>query len=265
MPTTSVLLGSHPAVPATTITVTANAVTTGLNFAGGPYYLYHPTGSLSLLTAVVALINTHSELLGTGAVLARSGLVRLTNAVAFSIDSWGSDTTLRDLLGFTGALTSATAHVATEHSPLYWSPGKTESSSARMGSDGILVKDTYAARSAPGQIVSTTNNQWRENLFAWGYVHIDRIERVPDESGTWAYWWDYVASRSRRFWLARNVIEDSADDSTAMSLSTKLPTTGAYVMAHDGAMRREHNREIERLELYSRVELPVETALEYGA
>lgn len=264
MPTTSVLIGSHPAIPATTITVTANAVTEVLNFAGGPFYLYHPTGSLSLLTAVVALINGHSELLGTGVVIARSGLVRLTNATAFSIDAWGADTTLRDVLGFSGASSSATAHVADGHSPLYWSPGKQESSSARMGSDGTLVKDTYAARSAPGQIVSTTNNRWHRNRFTWGYVHIDRIERVPDQPGTWAYWWDYVGSRSRRFWLARGVTEDSADDTTAMSLSTKLPSTGAYVMAQDGPMEYVHNREIERLELYSPVELPVETALEYG-
>lgn len=265
MPTTSVLVGSHPAIPATSITVTANAVTEVLAFAGGAYYLSHPTGSLSLLTAVVALLNTHSELLGTAAVVARSGRVRLTNAVAFSVDSWGADTTLRDLLGFSAALASGTAHVAPGHSPLYWSPGKTETPRARLGADGILVRDTYAARSAPGVVVATANNEWFENGFTWPFVAIDRYERVPDVPGTWAYFWAYVVSRYRRFWIAREVTEDAADDTTPMALTAKIPSAAAYMWPEQGPVRRDHQREIPRLELYGRVDLAVETALEYGA
>lgn len=262
--TTSVLVGSRPSIPATALNVVANAVGEVLPFLGGDYYLDHPTGALSLLTQMVAVLNGHTQLLGTGAVITRSRRVLLTNATAFSVD-WGSNTTLRDLLGFSSNLASATSHLAPLVSPLLWAAGKPESSSARMGADGVLVKDTYAGRSGPGVVVATANNEWRENTFTWGYVHVDRIEQVPDVGGTWATWWSQVGSRFARFWLARNVLEDSADDATAMSLSTKLPAAGAYIMKHDGPLRRAHDRTIPNLELYGTVALEVETALEYGA
>lgn len=266
MPTTSVLVGSRPALAASTITVVASATSEPLAFAGGNLYLEHPTGALSMLTALVTTINAHSVLLGTAAFVTRSLRVRLTNATAFSV-AWGADTTLRDLLGFTGNLASATAHVAPLVSPLLWAAGKPESSSARQGADGILVKDTYAGRSAPGVVVATQNNTWRENSFSWRYVAIDRVEQVPDVGGTWATWWDQVGSRFRRFWIARDRTLDTADTTTTMALtSSYIPSTGAYIMTGaDAPQRREHVREVANLEIYGSVELGVESALEYGA
>ncbi len=97
-------------------------------------------------------------------------------------------------------------------------------------------------------------------------MHVDRIEQVPDVGGTWATWWSHVASRFRRFYCAREVIEDASDTSTPMSFSSRIPATGrAYIMKHDGPMRRAHNRTIDNLELYGTVDLEVETALEYAA
>jgi hypothetical protein len=267
MPTSAVLIGSRPSIPTTTISVTANAVAENLVFAGGDYYLHHNTGSLSLLTAFVALLNGHSQLVGTASVVTRSRRVLTTNAIAFSVTSWGADTTLRDLLGYTGVLGSATDQLATNISPLLWSPRKIESSSARMGADGVLRKDTYAGRSAPGVVTATENNTWHENALTWRYVHVDRIEQVPDVPGTFAYWWDEVLSRFRRFYVARSVEDDTSDTTTAMDLTTsRIPAVGrAYIYQHDGPMVRPHNRTIENLELYGTVEIPVETALEYGA
>lgn len=268
MPTSSVLIGSHPAIPATTLGITANAVPENLSWsamAGG--YLYHPTAGLSIVTALETLLNTHSELSDVQVFITESGYVRITSSVAFALTGWGSDTTLRDLLGATTTLSSGAAHLMPSRSPLIWVPGKPDSSEARMGSDGILVKDTYAGRSAPGQVVATTNNTWRRNRFWWGYLNVDQVETVPDANGTWAVWWDQVASRYRRFNLYRDVAVDLTDDITEMDLTgTRLPSENTYIkLAEDGPLQRGHDRQIERLELYCRVELSVETATEYGA
>ena len=265
MPTSSVLVGSQPSIPAATITVVANAVSEALAFAGGNFYYDHNTGSLSLLTQFVAMLNSHSELVGSAAICTRSLRTRLTNAVAFSVD-WGSDTTVRDLLGFAANLVSATAHVSTLVSPLLWAAGKPESSAARQGSDGLLVKDTYAGRSAPGVVVATENNTWRRNAFSWRYVLIDLVEQVPDVGGTYATFWDRVLSRFRRFWVSRDRTYDSADTTTSIALtSSRIPSSGAYIHQQDGPMERPHVREIANIEHYCTIELPVESALEYGA
>lgn len=262
---TTVLIGSYPAIPATTLGVTANAVATDLDWVSASLYLSHPTGSLSILTVLAALIDTHAQLVGTAIVVTRSRRVLITNATAFAL-TWGSDTTLRDLLGYTANLASGTSHLATNVSPLLWAPGKNEFGiGGRMGTSGIPVHDTYAGRSAPGVVVATRNNQWFENRLAWRYVNVDRVEATTATNGTWAVWWDYVASRYRRFWVCRDVTEDSADTTTAMSLSTKLPTSGAYIVRHEGQVRRDYTRTIERLELFNDVEIEMETALEYGA
>lgn len=264
MATTSVLIGSRPSIPTTTLVVTANAVAENLVFTGGDFYLYHPTGALSLLTEVAALLNTHSELVGCSAVITRSGRVRLACATAFAL-TWGSDLTLRNLLGYAAGLASSTAHVAPATSPLYWSPGRTESSRAPLGSDGLIKRDTQAGRSGPGIVVATTNNSWRVNDFHWRYVGISRLWQNPAANGTWETWWGEVGAHYRRFWLARNVTEDLADTTTAMTLSTKLPSSGAYIWRHGEEVEQQHQREVEYLDAYGRVDLPVETALEYGA
>lgn len=264
MATTSVLIGSRPSIPTLQVTVTVGATQEDLEFVGGDYYLSHGSGSLSLLQAVVSMLNMHSLLVGSAAFLTRSGRVRLTNASAFSIDAWGSSTILRDLLGFTAALVSSTAHVAPQLSPLYWAPGKTESPRARVGSDGTPALDTYAARSAPGRVVATTNNQWSTNALLWRYVKVDRYEQVPAANGTYATFWDEVLQPRRRFYVARNVVEDPADTTTAMSLSSRIPATLPYIWRAEGPDEREHRREIDMLETYGRVDFEVETAGEYA-
>lgn len=266
MPVSSVLVGSRPAIPTTTLTVVANAVSEGLVFNTGDYYYDHATGALSLLSAVATLINTHSQLVGTSAICTRSLRTSLSNATAFSVN-WGSDTTLRNLLGYSANLVSATSHVAPLVSPLLWAAGRPESSSALMASDGITVKDTHAGRSAPGVVVATTNNEWKENTLSWRNVLVDQIERVPDVGGTYNSFWGSVLSHHRRFWVSRGRTWDTSDTTTSIALtSSRIPAVGrAYILKHDGQMKREHERVIAFYEIYCHVEFPVETALEYGA
>lgn len=264
MPTSSVLLGSHPAILGTTISVTANAVAENLVWTEASAYLDHPTASLSLLDSLATLLNTHSELSDVACFVTLSGLVRFTSSVAFSVTSWGTETLIRDLLGFTGTLVSATAHLAPGPSPLIWIPGKPDSSLGRLGSDGILAKDTHSGRSAPGQVVTTENNSWYRNEFSWGWLDVDRVQTIPESNGTWASWWDEVFSRSRRFNLYRDVTWDETDDTTAIDLTgVRLPSTNAYIRRNEGPMERPHDRRIENLEKFCRVKLQVETAVEY--
>lgn len=266
MPVSSVLMGSRPAIPATTIGVTANAVAENLSWTEMDGYLYHPTGALSVITVLQTLLNTHSELSDVLITITRSGRIRITSSVAFAVTSWGLDTTLRDILGEGGTLVSSTAHVLDTVSPLVWIPGKRDSSAARLESNGILVTDTHAGRSGPGQVVATRNNTWRTNTFSWEYVDVSRVETVPDSNGTWAVWWRDVASLYRRFNLYRDVTYDDADTTTAMSFGgTRLPSSDTYIMrAEDGAIERPHNRQIPFIERFCRVEFAVETAQEYA-
>lgn len=266
MPVSSVLMGSRPAIGATTIGVTANAVAENLSWAEMDGYVYHPTGALSVVTVLQTLLNTHSQLADVLVFITQSGRIRMTSSVAFAITSWGSDTTLRDFLGEGGTLTSSTAHVLDTVSPYIWIPGKRDSSMARLESNGVLVTDTHAGRSAPGRVVATRNNTWRRNAFSWQYVDVSRVETVPDSNGTWAVWWRDVGSLYRRFNVYRDVTYDDAETTVAMSFGgTRLPTSDTYIMrAEDGAIERPHDRQIQYLERYCSVDLQVETAAEYS-
>ncbi len=262
MPTVDVCIGSRY-IPATTVNVVANAVGTGLAFPAGYYYLTHGTASLSLLDAFVTMLETHAEITTGTAIITRSGRTRIAADLSTQITSWGSDTTLRDALGFAGTLALAAAHVTTTPSPMFWSPGKTVSTEARLGSDGIRVKDTMANRSAPGSVVATTNNEWRENVLRWRFILADRYEQVPAANNTYDVFWNQVLEPRRRFYVGLGVTEDTADTTTDMAISTRIPAALPYVWRNEDQSRRDHQREIETIEVYGRAEIPVETASEY--
>lgn len=263
MPVLDVCIGSRY-IPATTVNVVANAVGTSLAFPAGYYYLTHGTASLSLLDAFATMLATHPQITTGAAILTVSGRTRVSADLNTQITSWGTDLALRDALGFTGALALGAAHVAPAPSPLFWSPGKPVSTAGRLGSDGIPVKDTHAARSAPGQVVATTNNTWHENALRWRFVNVDRYEQVPAANNTWSVFWDQVLEPRRRFYVATGVTEDTSDTTTEMAIPSRIPAALPYIWKNEGASRRDHNREIANLEVYGRVDLPVETAAEYS-
>ena len=92
------------------------------------------------------------------------------------------------------------------------------------------------------------------------------MQTVPSTNGTYFVFWDDVLSNYRRFFVAREVIEDLADSVTAISVATRIPSTssGAYIFREDGPIVQVHRREVRTLELFNNVELPVETAVEYS-
>ena len=104
-------------IAAQTFTVNGVAVVV----PAGTYYLSDPTAGLSLLAATAAAMVPQAA--GATAVLLGSGKCRLTATGNFTV-TWGTATTLRDLLGFTGNLAAAATYTASLYSDLWWSPGK---------------------------------------------------------------------------------------------------------------------------------------------
>lgn len=222
---TSWLIGSVKDLPAQSMSVNVSDAQTR-TVATGSYYLYDNTGSRSLLEQVAAAINGHTQISDVGARLLDSGHVEIFHAsTSFSI-GWTS-TKLRDLLGFTGNTGSATSHVAQNKSPLFWSPGRTETSAARFGSQGFYAYDLSVSQSAPGRVVATHHNSYFTNKFSWEHVEVARVWQEPSVGGTFERIWREVCVNYCNVKLYRNV--DEGNGSSAPSLSS-LPVLGPYVV-----------------------------------
>lgn len=225
--------------PATAITVTANAVQEILNLPAGPRYLYDGGSSHDLLQAIRTLLESHSEITTVTATFLESGRIRISANVAFSVDSWSSNTRVRDALGFTGTLGSATSHTANLFSPLFWSPGKTESPDARLGTDGDPVPDVAVGQSGPGIVVATEHNAHLVNKFRFFHVDNDRVRTVNQSNGEYFRFWRTVLIRFRRFKMVRNVPENrSGTNPVNLGILPRLPSVGAYIQRYtQGAAR----------------------------
>lgn len=250
MTATSWLIGSDLAVPADSFDVVATTTETK-TVTAGKYYLYDATTGISLLTHVAGLIQGHANVTTcTGAIL-ENRKVKLTGSGSFDV-TW-TDTNVRDMLGFTGNLSGASSYTATNISPLFWSPLRTESPQlAPLGVDGVGVHDTHWAQSATTVITATTNNSWRENSFSWRYVAISRMWTSSEAGGEYYTFYDRVLRRAAPFKLYRNVEEDTSGGDAA-TLATVL---GPYKMKPQGGdTKLKYRREFQNQDLRSPVEL----------
>lgn len=94
-------------------------------FSLGGAYLYHPTTNLSIMGTLESALAA-AGVDGADVFLGQDGYVHISATGPIGI-TWGSDTTLRDYLGFTGDLSPATSHTAQNLSPLSWIPWQPES------------------------------------------------------------------------------------------------------------------------------------------
>lgn len=263
--TTAWLMGSEPDVPATTISVTCNAVTEDLAIPAGDYYLWDSTAANSALDMLSDVLETHSEI-GIGdisPVLGRDRIPRFTGPLAFSIDSW-SDLTFRDILGFTGTEAFAsTTQAAAGFSRYLWSPGRCEIPDAPLGSQGLPYKDTAKGMSGDGVVVATTNNTGRKNRFQFRLVQSARVMTSAESNGEYVAFWDAVVSRYFRWKLYREVTEeDTAVDTTSANLLGEV--LGPYkLLQRDGLDEFAYSRSLSRVELFSPVEIPCLLVSEY--
>jgi len=263
--TTSWLMGSAPSVPATDIDVTANAVTETITLpASSGYYPWDGTAAYSALNQLHDALESHSEIGSCGAIITRNRRPRFTCDVSFTIDSW-SDLTFRDVLGFTGteAIGSLT-QMPSGNSAYLWSPGRCEIPDAPLGSNGLPYHDTARGMSGDRVVVATTNNSGARNSFKWRRVYSERVMTATEIAGEYVTFWNTVQANFARFKLYRDITEeDTAVDNTQAVLTGEV--LGPYVWdSASGQVAFPYDREIDRLELFNTVELPVVLTPEYS-
>lgn len=263
MATTEWLIGSHPNVPACTFDVTVGATTESFSIRAGAYYLWNNSVGFDLLNEFQDALNSHSLLSPSEAevFMGQNRLVQAnSNGSAYSV-TWTGDTTARNMMGFTGALSSSTAHEANAMSAFFWSPGKQGSPDARPGSQGHQVSDGQMSQAGTGTVRYVRHNTYRRNGYTWRNVDIARVHSTSENSGEWFTFWDQVIERGRKFKLLRNVDEDTTSSAAATMTGDLL---GPYVWPETmtpwvNAPRREQRF----VEVRSRVHCKMNTVPEY--
>lgn len=259
------LIGSHPNITATTVTVTANATQEVLTVTSAAQgcYLYNGGGSYDALALMTTALQSHSQITTATCVLRRDKKTSLTCDIAWVVDEW-SDSTFQTLLGFAGEeeVSSATAQVSTQQSPYLWSPGFRESSEGRLGEIGAPYYDTAVGQSGNRVVVATVNNSGKSNKFTWRNVANDVVWTSAEGWDEYFSWWDYVQRRFYKFKLWRDVNENLSS-TTAATLSDVI---GPYVYRWNGRgpISFPYEREIEFMESLHQVELPVVYVDEYS-
>lgn len=222
MATTSWLIGSRPNLAAQILTLNGGVQL----ITAGSRYLYASSSALSILARIKVAMDA-VPIAGAAVTLTRSRRVRIAAAGAFTLD-WPADGVLRDLLGYNGDLAGAASYVATNISPLLWSPGKTESpEDAPLGIVGHRVENAYFAASPfDGSTSVVIHGSRTYNTFSWSHVDMGRVQ-LAGEAGEFASFWREVLIAGSRFFLWR-ANEDASGASTAqVSLTQNL---GPYVL-----------------------------------
>ena len=261
MALSSWVIGSHAAIPETTVTVVANSVSTGITFAAGSYYVHDPSSSRSAIATLASLIQTnHAEISTCTASLGQDRIVRLTADVAFTASF--SDDTLRELMGLTGNWTSSqTTQAAQGPSAYMWVPGKPAIQKGRYGTQGLRTYDTAVGMSGPGNVTATQHNYHTENEFTWRYVVNERGWPADEGSGSWPAFW---RSCLRKFYNVK-LYEDLENDESSTTGVTLASPQGPYIMRHTrGDLKEDYRREVNLYDYLDRFSLPVVSTAEYS-
>ena len=263
MATSDMCIGSYPALPSQTMAVTATGpVTENCVIAAGNRYLYDAGSAFDLCTLLAAAINSHSVLAGVTVTISRDRHLAISSATAFAL-SWPVDGVLRDLLGYTGNLTSNTLHAAPNISPLLWSANRPATYQARLGSNGVPVTDTAVGQAGTGIVTATSYNTYRANVAIWRYVANARVWTTAEAGGEFYAFYRDVLAKFRRFKIWRGVTDDTAS-TTAITFGAALPSTGAYTYADTAsAGRMPWAREFAFTETAHPITIPVVTTPEY--
>lgn len=234
----------------------------------GGLYLIHPTAALDML-AQLALAMTAGGVGSAAAFITQVGYVRIEGSATFTID-WTGATVLRDLLGFTGNLSGASAYTAAKRSPLLYIPGKyiaTELSP--RGTSGMPVLDMSATIGTGGHM--TARQEGSPTIvqrFSLRHITKARYRAASAPSvGEWYYTWLNELVELRRFIVLLSVtIGDSTTLSADYSVSTHV---GPYFYdLSDSATRRfafSRDAGFERVEAYYPVSFPAVVTAEYSA
>lgn len=254
MATTSLLIGSRDNWADQTMTAPALTVSAS---TGDALYLDHATAALSIFAQMEADADV------TSVELLQNGKVLITLASAGPL-TWGSATTLRDLLGFTGDKGSAATHTSDTISPLVWFPMRQEEPRRSiLGVSGASAHLLDVAQMRDGTQVVTRFGVNRTNTFLWRWVPQDRFWTTNEAPGEWYDFHDEILVRGRRFQLYRGVDMDPASSSAA-SYSSPLGTFQARVSEMGGRVMTMRSAGFETVDSKFDIELPVVEVAEYG-
>lgn len=214
--------------------------------AAGTYYLYHTTGALSLLAAVADAIDASASTINVdGATLRRSRHVNLLFDAAASV-TWGSASQLRDLLGYTGDLSSGTTHLAPNVSPLLWSPGYLATPKTIAGVPGYSVDHKSRYKSDDGSRSETEwygEETWQD--LAWTHIIPERLRVASGTGGgTFHEFYEQCAKLGYPFQYHEEVDEDEDDTATDATLSTSMGPHKLRGDTGDWYRRNQSNAEL---------------------
>jgi hypothetical protein len=238
----------------------AQAVTASLN----GLYLLHPTGALSMLSRLVVAM-TAGGVASPAAFITEAGYVRLTSSGTFTID-WTGATTLRDLLGFTGNLSGASAYTAPNRSTLLWVPARTLTPElAPLGANGQPFLDVSRTVGTGGNL--TVRQHGSPNyLQRFSATHIARARywaTMPaGASGEYRHFWEAELTTLRRWIVLRDVtIGSSTTTSADYSLSTHV---GPYFYNGEYSFAFSRAEGFTRVEAHYPVSIPAIVTAEYS-
>lgn len=204
---TTWLIGSYPNLPQQDFTINAVPVT----IAAGSYYLFAPTGSLSLfdqLKSAMAL----AGLVGADVRFLQNRKIEIRANGNFSL-TWPGDGLLRNLLGFTGDLPGGTnSYIAPLVSDYVWSGAKPMT---WVGSPvevlGRPAYDQQTSVTPDGTVTSTGHFALPTNSFSWRFVVVDRYQTDQAAGGEFVAFHDNVLRWGRNFLLWWKVTETDLD------------------------------------------------------
>lgn len=148
---------------------------TAVQVTTGSYFVRGYTAEGGQLVDAVQTAMTAAGLASASATISDDGFVTLSASGAFTV-TW-TNTTLRDILGFTGNLTSATSHTATEQAKYTWHPNTGPATMTGHPDTAGEIESDAAHTVAPSGIVLATKYyertkrefdfRWLEDEYVW--------------------------------------------------------------------------------------------------
>lgn len=238
MAISSYLIGSTASFADAGVTIDGSGETVSASLGG--LYLYHETGTLSLLQQFEDAMT--SALVASPSVdLLDSGKVKLSAGATFTV-TW-TDTDLRDFLGFTGNLSGASSYTADNLSPYIWVPGRTHTPTlAPQGITGAKQYDQQRTEAPDGTSVTfLAGATQRRNRVEWAYVARERYWDT-EAGGEFVKFFDTVLIKGYNFF------HYEYQDYSSSGTTVQNPTGGLGPYQASGDMRRVELRRSAQLE-----------------
>lgn len=232
--------------------------------AAGSYYLRHSNSGRSLIDVFCSAVENAMGGGGTGTIR-RARRVHLDIAPASDVVWTASALILRNLLGYTADLPSATSHLATTISPLLWSPGYPGTPPHTLrGEDGYEMPHQSIVKSDDGT-QSYTYHLGEETWQEYGWSHLDpsRLRQtgtVAAQGGTFKQFWLQCAMLGVRFLNYQDIVEDDSATTTDVTWTTQR---GPYVLRPEARRGDWYRRNVPNAEITSSLELPMHVVAEY--